>query len=354
MTDLAVIEQKESLRSIMHSEAVLTRFTEVLGDKIMANSYAQSVMIAVGENDDLKKCDVNSIIGSALRAATLRLSVDKSTGQAYLVPFGKKATLIVGYKGLYQMAIRTGKYRFINLIEVHQDDELVENIMTGNYELRRNGTAFVPANYKSDSPIIGYLLYFKLNSGLEKSFYMTSAQCAEHGAQYSKTFNYSSSLWKTNPQVMYKKTVIRLGLLRWGYLDPYDTIALSEIDEQENEIAGEYVAVDDSLPDPEISPEQAMKDLGFDIEPKQPDKPAAMTYEQACAVKSSDGSLYGSTTDKELTGHRIGLTKALNKPDIAPEQQSEYLNKLEAIKVLLAVPESERLIRAGQEELPAA
>ena len=100
-----------------------------------------------------------------------------------------------------------------------------------------------------------------------------------------------------------------------------------------------------------LTPAQSMKDLGFDVEPK---KPAAMTYEQACAVKSSDGSLYGNKTDKELTGHRIGLTKALNKPDIAPEQQSEYLNKLEAIKVLLAVPESERLIKAGQEELPTA
>ena len=84
----------------------------------------------------------------------------------------------------------------------------------------------------------------------------------------------------------------------------------------------------------------------FQDEPKHS---GAMTYERAAQVKGSNGELYGGLTDAELTGKRFGITKILNsKAD--PARQSAALNKLEAINVLLAVPESERLKRSG--ELP--
>lgn len=96
---------------------------------------------------------------------------------------------------------------------------------------------------------------------------------------------------------------------------------------------------------------QAMNDLGYDDEQPRP-KPqtvsGAMTYEQACAVKGSKGESYGNLTDEELTGKRFGINKIVNDPNTDPEKQSAALNKLEAIKILLSVPESERLQRAGQ------
>lgn len=76
-----------------------------------------------------------------------------------------------------------------------------------------------------------------------------------------------------------------------------------------------------------------------------------MTYEQACAVKSSDGKRYGNRTNEELEGAKIGIIKALKKPDLDAKKQGEYQTKLEAIKILLAVPEPERLQRNGQMEL---
>jgi hypothetical protein len=76
----------------------------------------------------------------------------------------------------------------------------------------------------------------------------------------------------------------------------------------------------------------------------------AMTYEQACNMKSSDKTLYGNCTNAELEGKKIGILKAL-KGDVDAVKQSQYQNKLDAIKVLLAVPEPERMKRAGQIEL---
>lgn len=93
---------------------------------------------------------------------------------------------------------------------------------------------------------------------------------------------------------------------------------------------------------------QAMDDLGY--EPEQPKQEyAGMTYEQACAVQGSKGELYGNLTDQELTGKRFGITKIANDPKTDAAKQSAALNKLEAIKILLSVPEAERLQRAGQQ-----
>lgn len=93
---------------------------------------------------------------------------------------------------------------------------------------------------------------------------------------------------------------------------------------------------------------QAMDDIGY--EPEQPKQEyAGMTYEQACAVTGgADGKRYGNCTDLELKGKRIGITQAMKKGDADAKKQSAYETKLEAIKILLGVPESERLQRSGQ------
>lgn len=245
-----------SIKSIMRSDEIKGRFAEVVGNH-NAGGYISSVLIAVSENESLQKCSTKSIVGAALRAATMRLSVDPSTGQAYLVPFGGKATLIVGYHGIYHMAIRTGKYRFINLITVYEGETVVEDRMTGSHRLEG-----APTNKEN---VLGYMLYFQLLTGYQKTFYMTCEDCDAHGAKFSKTYfekeggKNKSSLWYKDPQSMFKKTVMRLGLLKWGYLDPSDMQVMQDVDEiipDENVIGG---IAEEILP----TPEQSMKDLGF-------------------------------------------------------------------------------------------
>jgi recombination protein RecT len=80
---------------------------EVLGSNNTAAAYISSVIIAVGASEALQQCTPKSIAVSALRAATLGLSVDPALGKAYLVPFKNEATLVVGYKGLIDLATRT-------------------------------------------------------------------------------------------------------------------------------------------------------------------------------------------------------------------------------------------------------
>lgn len=89
------------------------------------------------------------------------------------------------------------------------------------------------------------------------------------------------------------------------------------------------------------------------VKDEQPAKEysSIMTYEEACNITGSDGAKYGNCTNVDLEGKKIGILKALKKSDVDAITQGKYQTKLEAIKVLLAVPEPERMKRNGQMEL---
>lgn len=260
----------------LDSEIVQKRFATVLGEKNAA-AYAASVMITVKDSYSLQKCTPESIYTSALRAATLRLSTDPATGQAYMVAYGARATLIVGYKGLYDMAVRTGRYRYINVSKIFEGQEVEENQITGFHSI---------SGKRTSDKIIGWLGAFEMNpargqlTGFGKTFYMTVEELDAHGLRYAPSYGHKNkkgehdSLWQTDPQAMYRKTVLRLMLRKWGYLDPADVQVLNDMEEE-----AETLDLDPETgiynPDPEIpeidasaeehkrTTEENLRQLGF-------------------------------------------------------------------------------------------
>jgi recombination protein RecT len=353
MTDEKAIQvsKKPELRAIMRSDQITQRFEEITG-KGHAGGYISSVLIAVSQNQDLMNCTPNSIIGSALRAATLELSVDPSIGQAYLVPFKGKATLIVGYKGLYQMAIRTGKYRYLNLMPIYEDDDLTEDRSTGILILKYGNVRVIPERRtRRDQIPAGYLLYMELKDGFKKSVFMTCQECDDHGKKYSKTYDLPNGLWKKDPHKMYQKTVIRQGITHWGYLDPHDLMNMGAFDEGDDEET-DYMKGVEIKELPHRSVEESLAELGYDErEEKEITSNDGLTYNQAYNTKSSNGTSYGTFTDKELNHHKISIEKKM-RGELSQEEQDECINKLEAIKVLLSFSEAVRLKKDGQQSLP--
>lgn len=263
----------QKVSRFMDAEIVKSRFAEVLGGK-SSGAYIASVIVAVKENEALMNCHPESIYTSALRAATLRLSVDPATGQAYLVPFSGRATLIVGYKGLYDMAIRTGKYRYINVGPIYEGQTVEENPITGFHSISGSPTAEAKMNKK----IIGWIGAFEMNpargqtTGFGKTFYMTVEEIHDHAKEYSKGYDNPKGVWKKETQKMERKTVFRLLLRRWGYLDPSDVTVLEQIEGE-----GETIDADPEIYVPEYdesaeqvheetkkrSKEENLRELGF-------------------------------------------------------------------------------------------
>lgn len=252
MTENALTLKKD-LKSIIRTDEVKLKFQEALGFPSVGG-YCQNVLLAVSENPALQRCTPVSVIAAALRAATLRLSCDPISGQAYLVPFKEKATLVVGYKGLIHLAIRTGKYRYLNVSPVYEGETIVEDRITGMHEILGSCTV---------NKIIGHLCYFELTTGFRKSLYMSCQECEDHGRRYSRNYDNPTGFWRMEPEAAHRKTVLRLCLMNWGYLEPSDRFGL----ESEGAVVEDPdLALLEEATTPaeeKISPDQAMIDLGF-------------------------------------------------------------------------------------------
>lgn len=240
----------------MHSDVIKARFAEVVGSH-NAGAYISSVILAVANSAKLQECSTESIYISAMRAATLRLSVDPSTGQAYLVPFKGKATLIVGYKGFYDMAVRTGKYRFINVAEIFEGEEIVFDRISGAASL---------GGGRSGDKAIGWVASFEMRDGFSKTICMSVEEIHAHAKKYSKNYGYDDSVWKTNPTAMERKTVLRILLHRYGYMDPADISTLESIEAEPEAIDVEAV-MSETAEVAKKDEEQIMAELGYEKKP---------------------------------------------------------------------------------------
>lgn len=253
-----------AIRNYMLSPEVRERFTQMMGRQ--AIYYLNQVLIVVGGNQDLQNCSINSILTAAMRAASLRLSVDPTAGQAWIIAYrsknGLQASFQLGYRGVYELAHRTGKYRFINMIDVFEGEEVTQNRMTGMHGI--GGT-------RTGDKVIGYMLYFQLVNGFEKTFYMTVEEIESHARTYAPAYNNPKSPWNDpveRPKMM-KKTVLSNGLKKWGVFNEADRLLLDDI-----ESASPFVALEDRLPDPDLvsppaklSEGEIMATLGFDASP---------------------------------------------------------------------------------------
>lgn len=196
--------QGTTMKGLLASPAVMKRFEDVLGKR--ANQFTASILGLYNNEKMLQKSEPMSVISSAMIAATLDLPIDKNLGYAWIVPYGGKAQFQLGYKGYIQLALRTGQYRNINVIEVYEGELKSFNRLTEEIELDFE-------NRESDK-VIGYTGFFELINGFRKTVYWSKEEIEKHKKKFSK----SDFGWKNDWDAMAKKTVIRNMLNKWGIL----------------------------------------------------------------------------------------------------------------------------------------
>ena len=202
------IEPGMNLNSLLNSDTIRSRFSDVLGDK--AAGFISSILSATSTNPTLLTCDPMSVISAAMIAATLDLEINPSLGFAHIVPYKGKATFQIGWKGIYQLAMRTGEYRTISISTVYEGEIKNHNKFTGHMEFVVDG--------KTSNTVAGYLLYFRLLNGFEKYVYMTHDNMEKHAKRYSQSYKKGGGVWKDNFEAMAHKTVVKNGLGKFGIL----------------------------------------------------------------------------------------------------------------------------------------
>lgn len=229
------------LSEMLNRASMKRQFEDTL--KAGAATFIASMLELYGSDSKLQLCDPGQVCKEALKAAALRLPINKALGQAYIIAYnntvtdehGNKVkryepTFQIGYKGLYQLAMRTGQYRIINADVVYEGELRKKSKLTGEIDLDGE---------KTSDKVIGYFAYIELLNGYHKALYMSVEDIAKHAKRYSKALMWNRDVtveslmelaklpvvaesgnlgWLGNFHGMAVKTVLRNLLSKYGYL----------------------------------------------------------------------------------------------------------------------------------------
>lgn len=210
-----VAAKPKSPASIMGEIVNASSTKKLLENTLKENSgaFAASIIDLYNTDTYLQACDPRAVFGECLKAASLKLPVNKQLGFAYIVPYKSKGVSLpqfqIGYKGLIQLAMRTGAYKHINAGEVYEGEFKGSDKLTGEIDI--SGEAV------SDK-IIGYFAYIETTNGFKKAMYWNKEKVKAHAKRYSKSYNSQSSAWASNFDEMATKTVLRNMLSHYGYM----------------------------------------------------------------------------------------------------------------------------------------
>lgn len=201
------VSKIDALKGILNAPSVQEQFRNALNEN--SGSFVASVIDLYNNDSKLQSCQPKAVVMEALKAAVLKLPINKSLGFAYIVPYKNVPQFQMGYKGYIQMAMRTGQYRFINADLVYEGELQKVNKLTGEIDFSGKATS---------GKVVGYFAYIELLNGFSKTLYMEKERVEAHGKKYSPSFSYPSSAWQTDFDAMALKTVLRNLLSKYGYL----------------------------------------------------------------------------------------------------------------------------------------
>lgn len=201
------IQTTNNAIDLLKSDQVQAKFQELLGNK--SKGFVTSVMSAISTNPALRQADPQSVYMSAMMGAVLDLPINQNLGFAYIVPYGDKAQFQIGVRGLVQLAQRSGQFKTISSCPVYEGQLKSQDPLKG-FEFDWSA--------KASEKVIGFVAYFSLINGFEKTLYMSMDEVAYHGKKYSKTFGNKYGVWQTDFNAMAEKTVLKRLLSKFAPL----------------------------------------------------------------------------------------------------------------------------------------
>lgn len=179
---------------------------KALPSVITPERFTRIVTTALSSNPELANTTPASFLGAMMTAAQLGLEPNTPLGQAYLLPYRNRGVLEtqfqIGYKGLIDLAYRSGEIQIIQAHTVYENDEF-----SYEYGLEPK-LVHKPAVQDRGEPIAFYAM-FKTKDGGYGFDVMSVDDVRAHAAKYSKSYGSSFSPWKTNFNEMSLKTVLK-------------------------------------------------------------------------------------------------------------------------------------------------
>lgn len=248
--------------------------------------FISAIVSAVAVNPALQECTPQTILSGALLGESLNLSPSPQLGQYYLVPFKDKknnctnAQFVLGYKGLIQLALRSGQYKRLNVVSVKEGELHSWNPITEEFSI----IPIEDEGERENAPTVGYLASFEYLNGFTKTIYWSKEKMIAHADRYSAAFskestngrypkvsftdyeahNYPakdewlySSFWYKDFDGMAHKTMLRQLISKWGVMsiDLQTAFEADTATESEEYFETPEVQLPPTMPAVELSPE---------------------------------------------------------------------------------------------------
>jgi len=178
----------QKLSMAVHMNQTLTAKAMVI-KKLMGGSgdesqrFIANAMQTLRANPKLLECTEDSVMGSLMTMASLRLMPSNVSGEAYLIPYGNTATFQLGYQGIVTLVYRAGA-KDIVMEEVRAKD-------TFRFSMGKVVTHELPGAFSSDEDrgeVIGYYVIIRLGTGGEIHEMMSVKDVEAFAKKYSKAY----------------------------------------------------------------------------------------------------------------------------------------------------------------------
>lgn len=240
----AVIVQTKSgtMLDIVTSKKFQNQMALALPKAMTRERLTRIVMTECRKTPALLKCAPESFYGAVLQCAALGLEPGSALGHCYLLPFGNgkdragrpNAQLIIGYRGMIDLARRSGQILSLNAYCVHANDDF-------SYELGLHPDIHhVPAS-TADRGLVTHVYAVAQLKGGGVQFEVMSRAEIEEVRKTSKAG--SSGPWSSHWDAMAKKTVIRR---LFKYL-PVSIEAVRAVEVDEKTDRGEAISAADVI-----------------------------------------------------------------------------------------------------------
>lgn len=219
-----------------------------------ADRLGRIALTTIRTTPKLLECNVPSLMGAVMQAAQLGLEPGL-IGHCYIIPYGKEATFIIGYKGMIDLARRSGQIQNIYAHAVYENDDF-------EYELGLEPKLV----HKPATSSRGKIQYVYAVAHFKDGGYQFEVMDMEEIEKRRKRSKASrNGPWVTDFEEMAKKTVIRH---MWKYLPISVEIQQQAVQDEvvRKDVTAEPEFIDMEIPAEEVeqSEESGQVEAPFD------------------------------------------------------------------------------------------
>ncbi len=193
--------QKQDIFSILSSNQTKGKLTRLLPPGTRMDRFLQICFNEIRANPKLLTCRPESIVDAIGQTARLGLDIGGSLGHAFLVPYGQECQFLIGYKGLKELAYRTGKVLSIEARTVYENDFFEIEYGTNAHMIHR-------PTLIDQGRSIAYSAMATLENGT-KVYGVLTKNDIERIKKSARNSSSPNSPWVTHEDEMSKKTAVR-------------------------------------------------------------------------------------------------------------------------------------------------